>query len=501
MEPFIDLTFDGPQEDDIIGANRMNGDRLEHPAGNEAIPTASFLGALGHGSVSATQTLSVDGTADTDWFFFNAPASSEMTLVLLPTGTTYRDGDQGASCPAAGTEPLFDALNQRDLQFEVRGPDGVAVLASVNAGGLGTAEAVAGLDLIHGAGNYYVRVDGVGGANVAQMYDLLISIAAAPLPVLTCPPDATSECGVSTAFNFNVGDPNGEAVTVDFRVDGNLFATHVFPAGAAPSAGVITVDFTLDVGVHTIEATATNTSGGQAICSFTVTTTDTRPPTITCPANVTVECNSHMGTVVTYTDPAIGDLCDPGVTVTCVPPSGSTFPLGTTTVNCTARDASGNTASCSFDVIVQDTTPPDVTAFIGRRLLWTATRGLLDTQLQYSATDVCDPAPVIRVTVWSDEDNGLAPFSPDGTVVGASLKLRAERNITQDGRVYLIAVTATDASGNVGFATQSAIAPLNLTVNHTNGLFAAAAAAELFYAGGRLPPPAFPLIVGPVVLP
>src|SRR5262249_31276993 len=35
------------------------------------------------------------------------------------------------------------------------------------------------------------------------------------------------------------------------------------------------------------------------------------------------------------------------------PASGSTFPLGTTTVNCTATDAAGNTATCSFTVTVQ----------------------------------------------------------------------------------------------------------------------------------------------------
>src|SRR6185295_2025074 len=38
--------------------------------------------------------------------------------------------------------------------------------------------------------------------------------------------------------------------------------------------------------------------------------------------------------------------------VICVPPSGSPFPVGATPVQCTARDASGNSASCSFTVTV-----------------------------------------------------------------------------------------------------------------------------------------------------
>jgi hypothetical protein len=52
----------------------------------------------------------------------------------------------------------------------------------------------------------------------------------------------------------------------------------------------------------------------------------------------------------------------------CSPPSGSSFPLGTTTVSCTAIDGAGNTASCSFtvtvfDVCVQDDTTGDVLLF------------------------------------------------------------------------------------------------------------------------------------------
>jgi hypothetical protein len=55
--------------------------------------------------------------------------------------------------------------------------------------------------------------------------------------------------------------------------------------------------------------------------------------------------------VVNYPAPSASDRCS-SVTVTCNPPSGSVFPAGSTTVNCTARDASGNEASCSFTVTV-----------------------------------------------------------------------------------------------------------------------------------------------------
>jgi hypothetical protein len=57
------------------------------------------------------------------------------------------------------------------------------------------------------------------------------------------------------------------------------------------------------------------------------------------------------GAVVPFTVSAT-DSCDTSVGVVAVPPSGSLFPFGTTTVSATATDDSGNNASCSFTVTV-----------------------------------------------------------------------------------------------------------------------------------------------------
>ncbi|XP_070549909.1 hyalin-like [Ptychodera flava] len=48
------------------------------------------------------------------------------------------------------------------------------------------------------------------------------------------------------------------------------------------------------------------------------------------------------------------------MTVTCDPPSNSSFPLGETIVTCFAMDASNNVGTCGFKVIVQDTTDPEL---------------------------------------------------------------------------------------------------------------------------------------------
>jgi hypothetical protein len=55
--------------------------------------------------------------------------------------------------------------------------------------------------------------------------------------------------------------------------------------------------------------------------------------------------------VISYTVTAT-DNVDPNPALNCAPPSGATFPVGTTTVVCTASDSSGNTATATFNVIV-----------------------------------------------------------------------------------------------------------------------------------------------------
>src|SRR5574341_790743 len=88
---------------------------------------------------------------------------------------------------------------------------------------------------------------------------------------------------------------------------------------------------------------------------------DTTPPTLQLPANMTVEAEDASGAVVTFSATAT-DTNPANPPVTCNPASGLTFPLdSTTTVSCSATDASGNTANGSFTITVQDTTRPTLT--------------------------------------------------------------------------------------------------------------------------------------------
>lgn len=86
--------------------------------------------------------------------------------------------------------------------------------------------------------------------------------------------------------------------------------------------------------------------------TFQLPSADTTPPVLQLPAPITVDATGPAGAVVTYTATAT-DNADPRLAVVCTPSSGSTFAIGTTTVTCTATDASGNRTTGSFTVRVK----------------------------------------------------------------------------------------------------------------------------------------------------
>jgi lysophospholipase L1-like esterase len=75
------------------------------------------------------------------------------------------------------------------------------------------------------------------------------------------------------------------------------------------------------------------------------------PPQITCPTVQPIQLTSGTSSgPVTYAATAIKGMAP--VTIVCVPPSGSSFTVGTNTVTCTATDALQRPAACSFSVTV-----------------------------------------------------------------------------------------------------------------------------------------------------
>jgi len=169
-----------------------------------------------------------------------------------------------------------------------------------------------------------------------------------------------------------------------------------------------------------------------------------------------VECNDGRGGATATFTATASDNCDGARDVSCVPPSGSTFPLGTTEDLCIASDDSGNAARCLHNITVVDTAPPVViTSEIDP--LWPPNHKYrridLDDCIE-SIQDACqgplDTSHAEITCCTSDEpDNGQGDgdSSRDCVIVNShAVDVRAERAGNGNGRVYTIHFTVSDGS-------------------------------------------------------
>jgi len=274
----------------------------------------------------------------------------------------------------------------------------------------------------------------------------------------------TVNCGAAGAFQVVVTDTTPPVITVpaDFatashnptftvtatdNIDGAEPASNI---SCSPASGA-----TFPNGVTTVLCIAHDAHFNYASGSFKITV---GVPILHLPGPITVEATSPAGAVVTYT--ATADGAD---TFSCSPASGSTFPLGTTTVSCAATNAAG-TSTGSFTVKVQDTTPPTINSITASpNNLWPDNHKMVDVTVTVSATDLVDPSPTATiVSVTSNQpvnSPGSGNTSPDFVITGnLTLQLREER--TQGvNRTYTITVRDCDFSGNCATGT------VNVTVS------------------------------------
>lgn len=240
-------------------------------------------------------------------------------------------------------------------------------------------------------------------------------------PSLTAPTDLELEAAMPTVVPVVVSDPD--------VLDGELVVTIEFPAGTLSAAGpatisgaettVLTVTGTLaDVNtslaglVATVDTLGASTitiivddqghTGGppqRTTAEIAVTVVDTTPPTLDVPRSTVVARTDPGKPTATVTFGVTAEdrgspltsgallalAAGPGVS--CTPASGSAFPIGSTTVVCTATDEVGNTATASFVVQVIDDESPVITGASDQTVqLASGTSGVVSFSLP-TATD------------------------------------------------------------------------------------------------------------------
>ena len=174
---------------------------------------------------------------------------------------------------------------------------------------------------------------------------------------------------------------------------------------AAPASGDL-----FQIGLTTVECSATDVAGNTGTAGFGVTVVDTTAPALHLPADITMEATGPE-TLVDFSVTAV-DAVTPDPTVTCTPMSGSGFTVGAHTVHCEATDTVGNTSTGDFSVTIQDTTAPELTLPSDDVLAEATGADGAAVTFEATASDLVDDDPSVSCDVPSG-----STFSLGDTVV------------------------------------------------------------------------------------
>jgi len=275
-------------------------------------------------------------------------------------------------------------------------------------------------------------------ANNTTTASQAITVSDTTRPVLTIPANITvnaanGQCSEVVTFQATATDNCSSNLTISYSQN---------PGSAFP------------VGITTVTVTAKDECGNTSTGTFDVTVMDNQNPTITCPADVTVNADngSCAATNVNLGTPTTGDNC--GVQGTSN--NGlNNYPVGTTVVTWTVTDIHGNSATCNQNVTVVDNQNPTIAC--PADVTVNADNG------SCAATNVNLGTPTTgdNCGVQVTSNNGLSSY-PVGTTV--------------------VTWTVTDIHGNSTTCNQNVtvvdnqnptISIVNVTVNADNGACAA----------------------------
>ncbi len=255
----------------------------------------------------------------------------------------------------------------------------------------------------------FTATDAAGNTSTCE---ITITVTDEEPPVITCPDDAVvnlppAECEGSIAYPNPTVSDNCPGVT--------------FSLIAGPASGDV-----VPAGTYVVTFAATDASGNGTECSFQVTVIETSEPVFDCPDDLVVGTDpGSCDAIVNFPFPTASDPCsDVTVTQTGGPSPGSTFPLGTTPVSFIAEDESGNTATCSFNIVVEDQENPTIDC--PEELNFTASEGACEALVEFT------------IPAFTDNCPGGSIAQTDGPSSGSVLSVGQ----------YLITFTANDAVGN-----------------------------------------------------
>ena len=393
--------------------------------GDQTVAAVNSSGATVTYSASASDI--VDGTVTP----ICTPASG-TTFAIMTTPVSCTATDANGNSASGGFNVIVTLADDQPPTFtsvpsgsttEATGPGGAAVSWTIaatdnfDANPTINCTPASGSTFAIGTTAVNCRATDASG-NFTDAAPFNVTVQDTTPPTLTLPGDQ----------NVETEDPGGKSVTY------SVSASDIVSGSIAPSCNHSSGD-TFPVGTTAVHCTATDGAGNATSGDFNVTVSfvDHAPPVLSGYGDKSVEANGPAGSVVNFPTPtAVDSLDGPIGVVSCTPASGSTFPLGTTTVNCSATDSHGNTGQATFNVRVADTTPPNLIVPAARSVYATTATGTSNTVsgvvsflTAASATDIVDPSPVIT--------NDAPSFLPVGNVTITFGARDASGNATSKG--------------------------------------------------------------------
>jgi len=320
-------------------------------AGADVTFQASAADAV-DGPVAVTCTRGTETLKSTDAGFSSVtPYAVDKTATIVCGATDKHGNAVSGQFTISVVDTMPPAITvQSDVVAEATSPSGAAVVYAASAADLVDGAVTPSCAPASGSsfpiGSTLVTCNATDAHGNVSTRSFTVSVRDATAPVLAMPANITAEAA----------GPSGTAV--EYTVTASDVVAGAATAICSPASGS-----TFPIGTTTVSCTAADTSGNIVTGSFPVTVVDTTPPALTMPQDMSLAATSSAGAVATFSARAT-DLVDGPITPPCLPASGSTFPVGTTTVACSATDAAGNTATRSFKVTV--TAPSTAYALILR---------------------------------------------------------------------------------------------------------------------------------------
>ncbi len=285
-----------------------------------------------------------------------------------------------------------------------------------------------------------------------------------PVGISTVIATATDQYGNSSQSSFEVVVNDNESPQI-FGTPANISLTNdsgqcgAIASWTAPSAadncGSVSIQVSHDsgdqfpVGQTTVLILATDLYGNTTTSVFNVLVEDTEnPQVIGTPSSMTLSNDpGQCGAVATWAAPSSTDNCS-GHSISLSHQSGDSFPVGTTQVQVTAKDAAGNASSTTFDVTVLDEENPTLEP--SADITEGATAASCNSVITVPAPATADNCQVASVT---NDQNGTSDAS----------------GVYELGTT-IVTWTVTDIHGNEASASQSITVTVDETDCNANGL-------------------------------